>query len=96
VSIGAHGYIKTRVPSLVDPALDGSPGEPSLLRAYVSIDGNLAGGIEFTDQIRPNARRLLTSLGALGISRSLLLSGDRASNVRSVADAVGIETTRPP
>jgi heavy metal translocating P-type ATPase len=91
VSIGAHSYIAERANDLNDADHYVAAHEGLLLRAYVAIDGRFAGAIEFTDRVRPGARELVASLHALGIRRSLLLSGDRAASVRSVADAVGID-----
>lgn len=91
ISIGARSYIAARTAGAIDHEPEVAPREGLLLRAYVAIDGAFAGSIEFTDQVRPGARELLASLRGLGIRRSILLSGDRAASVRSVADAVGID-----
>lgn len=60
------------------------------LRAYVAIDGQLAGVIEYADQLRPELGRVLEGIRRAGIARVLLLSGDHAPNVRAVAASVGI------
>jgi heavy metal translocating P-type ATPase len=92
VSIGARGYIASR-------ASDGNvnlntPDGTWLLRAFVAIDGRLAGTIEFMDRVRPGARELIASLAPLGIKRTLLLSGDHEGNVQAVAQEVGIGEAR--
>ena len=61
------------------------------LRAYVLIDGNPAGVIEYADSLRPELHVLLTRLGKLGLTRTVLLSGDRAANARAVGLAAGIK-----
>ncbi len=60
------------------------------LRAYVAIDGRLAGIIEYADELRPELAGVLSDMRSWGISRVLLLSGDHAPNVRAVAASVGI------
>ena len=60
------------------------------LRAYVAIDGRLAGVIEYADEVRPELTGVLHAMRAFGIRRVLLLSGDHTPNVRSTAAAVGI------
>jgi len=60
------------------------------LRAYVAIDGRLAGIIEYADELRPELGGVLANMRHAGISRVLLLSGDHAPNVRAVASSVGI------
>lgn len=91
VAVGARSYIAERTADRIDHETDIASREGLLLRAYVAVDGRFAGTIEFTDQVRTGARELMASLHGLGIRRTLLLSGDRAANVRSVADAVGID-----
>lgn len=91
VAVGARSYIADRTADRIDHETDIASREGLLLRAYVAVDGRFAGTIEFTDQVRTGARELMASLHGLGIRRTLLLSGDRAANVRSVADAVGID-----
>ena len=59
------------------------------LRSYVTVDGHLAGVIEFADQLRPHLDRLFAELGRLGIRRTLLLSGDQARYTEQVSSAVG-------
>ena len=60
------------------------------LRAYVAIDGRLAGVIEYADEVRPELAGVLQAMKTFGIRRVVLLSGDHTPNVRSTAAAVGI------
>jgi heavy metal translocating P-type ATPase len=60
------------------------------LRAYVAIDGRLAGVIEYADELRPELAEVLAGMKRWGITRVMLLSGDHAPNVRAVAASVGI------
>ena len=60
----------------------------------MSVDGALAGIIEYADTIRPGMRELVTNLRSAGVTRILLLSGDRVENARAVAQEVGIEEFR--
>ena len=60
------------------------------LRAYVAVDGVVAGSVEYADELRPGLTRFLADLRAMGVRRMVLLSGDREVNARAVADAVGI------
>lgn len=89
VSVGSRGYAldTLRLPALPASFDDGA----TALRAYVTVDGRLAGVVEYADQLRPGAGTLVRSLRRLGIRRTVLLSGDDAPNVRAVADAVGID-----
>jgi heavy metal translocating P-type ATPase len=64
------------------------------LRAYVAVDGRLAGIIEYADRIRPGMRAMVQRLSDAGVKHILLLSGDRDDNVREVASALGIGMAR--
>jgi heavy metal translocating P-type ATPase len=70
-----------------DAAVDGKPG----LRAYVLQAGQPAGIIEYADSLRPELKSFLATLGALGLTRTVLLSGDRAANARAVGLEAGIK-----
>lgn len=61
------------------------------LRAYVLLNGKPAGIIEYEDALRPELAELLKRLKTLGISRRVLLSGDRSANARAVGAAAGID-----
>jgi len=93
ISVGARAFILERVPSTPDVLARVEQGEVGL-RAYVAIDGRLAGVVEYSDRTRPGVRDLLGRLASLGVRRPLLLSGDHAPNVRAVAQEVGIAEAR--
>ncbi|MBK8250854.1 MAG: cadmium-translocating P-type ATPase [Gemmatimonadetes bacterium] len=86
VVIGSAGYVRSTIPTA------GSPPTPTTaaLRATVAIDGALAGTIEFAEAVRPSAAPLLRRLAALGIRRTVLLSGDHPANATAIAAALGI------
>ena len=96
VAIGAKSYIAERHPgaqAAIDKA-DGADGNGASLRAYVAIDGSLAGLIEYADMIRPGMAELVGQLRSAGVKRVILLSGDRSENAQAIATAVGIEEAR--
>lgn len=55
----------------------------------VSVDGIAVGSLTIEDAVRPTSRAAVDELRALGIN-TVMLSGDRESNARKVADSVGI------
>jgi heavy metal translocating P-type ATPase len=89
VTVGAASYAIDRYRA-VSGELKGveDPGEG--LRAYVVIDGQLSGIVEYADEVRPGIRNLLAALRSLGVARALLLSGDQYANVHAVAEELGI------
>ncbi len=89
VAVGSPRYVSDVIPALRDriAAMDVSR---DALRAYAgSSDGALA-RIEFADELRPDLATLFESLRALGISRTVMLSGDQSANVAAIAGRLGI------
>ena len=95
VAVGARSFICERYPrtrELIDD-LD-SRHDPSSLRAYVAVDGELAGLVEYGDMMRDGIADLVKSLRNAGIQHVILLSGDRAETVRVIARQAGIDESR--
>jgi heavy metal translocating P-type ATPase len=65
--------------------------DPEALRAYVTVDGQAAGVVEYADQIRPDIRPFIGRLRRLGVRRILLLSGDSMASAEAVGRAVGMD-----
>jgi heavy metal translocating P-type ATPase len=62
------------------------------LTVFVAVDGRLVGALLFHDPIRPDAAQTLRRLRAAGLTRMVLVTGDRADVADSVATAMGIDT----
>lgn len=58
--------------------------------AYVAVDGKLAGVITFKDEIRPESKNTLAALRRLGLSRSLMVTGDNVTTAKQIAKELGI------
>lgn len=67
-------------------ALDGS------LTVFVSIDGVPAGALLFEDPVRPDAPRMVRTLRTAGITRVVLVTGDRTDMAGTVGRIVGVDT----
>ncbi|MGE5728844.1 MAG: heavy metal translocating P-type ATPase [Gemmatimonas sp.] len=96
VAVGARSFISERTPGAAGEmaALESRFVDGAGLRAFVSVDGVVAGVVEYADRIRDDARTVMRDLRALGIRRILLLSGDHEANVRQVASELGITDAR--
>lgn len=93
VAVGARSFIAERHPAarpLIEKVDAAESGQPTL-RAYVAIEGKLAGLIEYDDMVRPGMNELVMRLRLAGVKRVMLLSGDRAHNAQAVAMSVGID-----
>ena len=88
VVVGARALVRRRAPGAAE-VLDGVDGTHPALRAYVAVDGEAAGFVEFADVVRPEAAMLLARLKRLGFGRMILLSGDRKENVSALGAALG-------
>ena len=66
--------------------LDGS------LTVFVSIDDQAAGALFLEDRIRPDSPRMVRTLRMAGITRVVLVTGDRADIADMVGRIVGVDT----
>lgn len=57
---------------------------------YLAIGGSLAGRITFSDEVRPEAKKTLTTLRSLGIKQFLMITGDSQRAAKSIAKPLGI------
>ena len=92
VTVGGWSHMVSRHPD-AEPALRGllAQTQGAELRAYVVVDGQGAGLIEYADRLRPELAGFIPELHRLGVSRIVLLSGDDQANVTAVGRAVGID-----
>jgi P-type E1-E2 ATPase len=91
VSVGARGFARTSTPG---ESIGDSDAAEGGLFAHVVVDDQRRGVIEFADQVRPGLPAFFADLAALGIRRTLLLSGDSVPHTLAVAEAVGIRDAR--
>jgi heavy metal translocating P-type ATPase len=89
VVVGARAFVLDHVAD-GESAMRRLEPEAAGLRAYVAIDGDVAGIVEYADALRSGVSDVFRDLGDMGVHRIMLLSGDHAENARSVAAAVGI------
>jgi P-type E1-E2 ATPase len=89
ICVGSRAWITSGRADLVDAfgALNGAAGG---LRAWVTIDERAAAIVSYEDAIRPELRNFLNDLSALGVQRTLMLSGDHAEHTQDVARRLGI------
>jgi heavy metal translocating P-type ATPase len=92
VTVGARAYVLDgAAPDAHLEDLELRLGSTVGLRAYVAVDGRVAGIVEYADRLRAAAPTITADLHALGVRRTVLLSGDHAPNVLAVAKLVGID-----
>jgi heavy metal translocating P-type ATPase len=97
---GLQGMVKGRkvqitsrrkLSSLQTPGLEELPGAAAGLECAVAIDGQYAATLRFRDAPRADSLTFIRHLGPMHrFSRVMLVSGDRESEVRYLAEQVGI------
>lgn len=89
VAVGSPRYVSDVMPALREriATLDVSR---DALRAYAGTSDGDLGRIEFADELRPDLAKLFSALRDMGISRTVMLSGDQSANVANIAGALGI------
>ncbi len=92
VTVGGRSFVVSRHPD-AEPALRGLLAQTrgAELRAYVAVDGQGVGLIEYADRLRPELAGFILELRRLGVSRIVLLSGDDQANATAVGRSVGID-----
>jgi len=69
----------------------GPEGGEDVSQVWVAHGGRCLGRFVLRDQPRKEARDALDAMRALGITRVVLLTGDRAAAARAVGDALGVD-----
>jgi heavy metal translocating P-type ATPase len=64
------------------------------LAIYVGAGGEFVGSLVMSDPIRKETRRTLSELKALGVGRTVMLTGDALATARHIADEAGLTDIR--
>ncbi len=91
VIVGSLSMIEERAGrDLRAEAHDFTNGDRPGMRSYIYAGNRITGMIEFADPLRPDLGTFFHELRALGITRSVLLSGDKTENTLMVARQIGV------
>jgi len=63
----------------------------SALTVFVAVDGSPAGAILLADELRREAPRAIHALRAAGVSRIIMLTGDRAETAEAIGAALDLD-----
>ncbi|SFR72605.1 ATPase, P-type (transporting), HAD superfamily, subfamily IC/heavy metal translocating P-type ATPase [Agromyces sp. CF514] len=89
VVVGKFAFVHEHAADAVRTAI--APGE---LAVYVAIDGRFAGALLASDRLRDDAHDTLARLDALGVHRTVMLTGDAKATADHVAAELGITRVR--
>lgn len=85
-NLGLDGEVAEWAASVLSrAALDGA------VVAWVRVDGALVGAILLADPLRPDAPRTVRRLRAAGITRLVMLTGDRPAPARQIGTVLGLD-----
>jgi Cd2+/Zn2+-exporting ATPase len=87
VMVGRQSWLQEQGVDLSAANLDEAEG---LSLLFVSVDGRYAGWLGLADQPRVSAAQAIADLGEMGVKRRVMITGDRQSPAKRVAEAVGI------
>jgi heavy metal translocating P-type ATPase len=85
VIVGKPAFVAERVSGLVRH--EGASGEAAV---YVGVGDGFAGVIVLRDEVRPESAETLARLNRLGITNTMLITGDVEQTARPIADGLGI------
>lgn len=89
VVVGKPKFVAESAAGVVETEL--ASGE---LAIYVGVAGEFAGALVMSDPIRREARRTLTELESMGVTRTVMLTGDALATAEHIADGAGLTDVR--
>lgn len=79
---------------LLENGVTVSCGEQVGVKLHVAVDGEYAGTVILSDTLRKTARGMVRELKDLGVSQTVILTGDGKAEANEVKDALGIDKVR--
>lgn len=92
VTVGDHARSED-CPTWAAAVVSGATRDGAVV-AWVSIDGELAGAIRLSDPLRADAPRMVRRLRAGGITRLVMMTGDRPAPAEQIGIALGFDEVR--
>ena len=72
--------------------IDWTPVEEAGSIVYLAVDGTYAGYIVISDEIKPDSKKALKDLKALGVNHTAMLTGDNKIAGEAIAREIGLDT----
>lgn len=58
---------------------------------YIAVDGQFAGHIVISDELKPDSKKAISNLKKLGVSRTAMLTGDTKTAGEAIAREIGLD-----
>ncbi len=94
VLVGSGGLLQAQGCTLPDAGASSRLAAAAAAAAWVAVDGRVAGVLLLSDRLRPEAPRALRALRAAGVTRLVMVSGDRAAAAEAIGTALGLDAVR--
>ncbi len=88
ISFGRREWLNEHNCNIPDDFVSDFDGSVS----FVSLNGKLVGALCFEDTLRENAAQSIELLKEMGLSKAVMLTGDREAPAKRICDQVGIDT----
>lgn len=89
VVVGKPSFVAEYAPGVVETDLHSGQ-----LAIYVGVGGVYVGALVMSDPLRAEARRTLAELSALGVTETVMLTGDALATAQHIAAEVGLTDVR--
>lgn len=95
VSVGSHAYVAARSGADGwDPRALRRMAQDGVSASFVAADGVMLGALLLADEIRTDSPRALRLLRRAGITRIVMLTGDRQDVADAIGGALGLDAVR--
>ncbi len=93
VCVGSAAFVEARGydPGSAADRVDGMSDAEGLARVMVGADGRMLGAIVMADHVREDAAGMVTELRRSGVTQIAMVTGDRESVARGIAERVGVD-----
>lgn len=71
--------------------IDYTPHEKAGTKVYIAADGTYAGCVRIADEIKPDSKAAVAGLKKLGVSKTVMLTGDNAQIGDAIAADLGLD-----
>ncbi len=92
--VDGHHVLSGNAKLMDENGISFEPAVSDSTTVYAAVDGRYIGCVVLEDTIKPEAKKAFSELRSIGIKKTVMLTGDRESAAKRVADAVGVSEFR--
>ncbi len=92
--VDGHHVLSGNAKLMDENGISFEPAVSDSTTVYAAVDGRYIGCVVLEDTIKPEAKKAFSELRSIRIKKTVMLTGDRESAAKRVADAVGVSEFR--